>query len=176
MTALSSFSLPAGDSKVSEAVLQAEISARINSPFPCMVTWVGVRFGILGVFAIHKSSCKEMLSKLPFHVMQHLGNNENCPRMMLCQRLLLFSTQRILVEPGRMLLPAWYLRTGNIPSNSPSHSWNHSSEPLPSPRNENQSSKVFNTHYKPQDSKNWRPTNNSHMFPTREKVNPTLEG
>lgn len=143
MTALSSFSLPAGDSKVSEAVLQAVISAGINSPFPSTVTWVGVRFGILGVSAIHKSSCKEMLSKLPFHVMQHLGNNENCPRMMLHQRLLLFPTDRILFYPGKMLLPAWYLRTGNIPSNSPSHSWNRNAEPLPSPRNENRSSKAF---------------------------------
>lgn len=40
-------------------------------------TWVYIRFWIFGVSTVYKSRSEKMLSKLPFHVMQHLESNGN---------------------------------------------------------------------------------------------------
>lgn len=92
--------------------------------FPSVFTRVGIRLGILGVSAIHKPSCKQMLGKLSFHVMQHLGNSNNCPTTMLCKKALPIPHQHVPHpphSPGPLTartLPGEYLETGNIPSNS----------------------------------------------------------
>lgn len=94
-----------------------------------LLTWVGIRFGILGVSAAHKSSCKEMLGKLSFHVMQHLGNNRRCPKGFYP-----FPAKTWSPFSDYQSLPGACLKTGNIPSNSLSPFWNHDAESLPSPK------------------------------------------
>lgn len=80
MTALIIFSLSIwgrkGEEKKSKLLIQPTTASSYLHCISCC-TWIYIRFWILRISTAYKSSSKKMLSKLPFHVMQHLGSNGN---------------------------------------------------------------------------------------------------